>query len=114
MWFDVDAALVRAIEAHPEEAISHAPDGQRSPLAGVPPSDPIAVTPDAIANTILGRLRGCETLEQASMVLTLYRAEISNLGETAPVRKTHIENYVRYMWADASNLHDTHKKAGSK
>lgn len=114
MWFDVNTALVQALERHPEEAVPTLPERQRVPLEGVLQSDLIVGTPNAIANVILGRLRKCETLAQASIVLTHCQAEIADLERTAPVRKTHIENYIRYMWANRSKLHEMQKKEGSK
>jgi len=114
MWFDVNAALKEALERHPEEAAPSASDRPKPPLEEAPQANQRTGAPDAIANSILDCLRECKTLAQASVVLTRYRADLSNLETTAPVRKIHIENYVQHMWAGASNLHGNDRRAGAR
>lgn len=111
MWFDVNAALKEALEQYPEEQAGvknggspNAPEGNARLLRKVKvESLKLAGNPNELANEILDMLRGCETLAQASEVVTRHQIEIARIEAAEPARKSHIESYLRYRWLVASS-----------
>lgn len=106
MWFDVNKALVEVLEQPPA---TPAP----MPAAAKAPKR-LSDNPSVIAGEIMDTLRGCNSLAQASAALQRFKAEISYLETADPVRKIHIENYVRHMWAGTFSLHGDDRRAGAK
>ena len=111
MWFDVKAALKEVLEQYPE-----APDGsftasENSRAPGVsstafensaaPHTPQLTGTPNETANMIIDMLRECETLAQASEIVTRHQDEIARIEEAEPARKVHIESYLQYRWHKA-------------